>query len=115
MKTFMNIVLCVLATIIASPAAAVLTNLIIDMTVWLSYFASSITSVVVHRVNNDVGWAVISAAGAKFFVPFYGASTIAELGNDSKYTWPPAVSFFLSAMLLATYNVYFLMTMVSSN
>jgi hypothetical protein len=115
MKTFMNIVLCVLATIIASPAAAVLINLIIDMSVWLSYFASSITFVVVDRVNNDIGWAVISASIAKFFVPFYGASTIVELGNGSKYTWPPAVSFFLSAVLLATYNVYFLMTMVSSN
>ena len=114
MKTFKNIVLCVLATVIASPAAAFLINLIIDLFVWLEYFASSITFVV-DRVNNGVGWVVISAAIAKFLVPFYGASTIVKFGDGSKYTWPPAVSFFLFAAFFAAHNVYFLMTVVSSN
>ena len=115
MTTLKNTLLCVLATIIASPVTAFLTNLAIDALIWLTYFAESITSVLVHRSHNDIGWVIISTSITRFAVPFVGASKIVEVGNGSKYTWPPAVSFFLFSMFFAVNNVYFLMNTVSNN
>ncbi len=116
MKTFKNIALCALATIIASPIAAFLINFIIDVLVWIEYIASTITlSIVGDRYQNDIGWMIVSAGIVKFFVPFVGAFNIVDFGGGSKYTWPPAVSFFLFAMYIAVHNVYFYMNMVNSN
>lgn len=115
MTTLKNAVLCVLATIIASPAAAFVINFAIDALVWLDYFAGSIGSMIIQKSPNDIGWVIISASIAKFSVPFVGTAKIVEIGNGSKYTWPPAVSFFLFAAFLAIHNVYFLMTVASSS
>jgi len=116
MNTLKNIALCVLITIIASPVAAILINFIIDLSIWLEYFISSISFIFVgNKAYSDIGWLIISAAIIKFLVPFYGAYTILEFGDGSKYTWPPAISFFLIAMFLAVQNVYFYMNIISSN
>lgn len=108
MKTFCNIAMCALATIIASPVAAFLINLIIDLAVWLEYFASSISFIsVIQKPYNDIGWVIISAVITKFLVPFAGAYQVLEFGGGTKYTWPPAVSFFLFSMFCAVHNAYF--------
>ena len=115
MTTLKNTLLCVLATIIAAPIGAFLTNLAIDALVWLAYFAESITSALFYSYSNNIGWIIISASISRVAVPFVGASKIVEVGNGSKYTWPPAVSFFLFSMFFAVHNVYFLMNVVSNN
>jgi len=120
MKTFKNIMLCALATFVGSPVAAFLMNFIIDILIWLEALASHITvSVDFFGLGRgdytDIGWAVITAAITKFFIPFVGAVNIVNFGEGSKYTWPPAVSFFLFSMLFAIYNVFYYMNLVGSN
>jgi hypothetical protein len=120
MKTFRNIVLCALATIIVSPVAAFLINFVIDFFIWIEFWVEHFmrpitTSIVGHNSQSDIGWTIISASIAKFAIPFVGASNIVDFGGRSKYTWPPAVSFFLFSMYCAVHNVYFYMNMVSSN
>jgi len=119
MKTFKNIMLCALATIVGSPLASLLINLVIDMLIWLETVASYITASIsfgpVQGHYSDVGWLVIVAGIVKFFVPFVGAVNIVNFGEGSKYTWPPAVSFFLFSMYFAIHNVYYYMNVFSNN
>lgn len=119
MKTFKNIMLCALATFVGSPVASFLMNLFIDMLIWLEALASHITASIGfgrgQGTYSDIGWLVIVAAIAKFFIPFVGAVNIVNFGEGSKYTWPPAVSFFLFSMLFAIYNVFYYMNLVGSN
>ena len=114
MKTFKHIMLCALATIVGSPAAAFLIYFIIDMFIWLEALAIHITSNLsffgsLQRTYTDIGWIVIATAIAKFLIPFYGAAEIVKFGKGNKFTWPPAVSFFLFSMICAIHNVYWYM------